>query len=826
MYELVNTSLPNGLIAGTHGFSTVAMTKGMPDILRGRLESLCAYTHRASVHDVTYLQQNPVNWFHVILPQGDHVVGRVAPYDFDYTGRTNRIARLRVFRSVEMPEIGGAEVLVLEKRWFKERWEGDPHYLEENRNVCGQLRMRNPVYASSAPSWESVFGANGSRYAQQIAWQLERNISEGGKPIYFKTSVEWDVTGEKLLGLFYEVINLLPTAIRSKVTFSTYPVSLPGGISCNLRGVYDRDRLFDAASVSQTWVDCERGQVVHAELLPECDMGDSKEEGNVASATIVADANEALHSNDLRLGVRRAASGTGDKNSYRNLILPQEKGPDMFIIGFVIAGIFVLLAAGLLFYFMIKSNNLDIEAIEDDIIANEEVQNEKSEKAEVVSANKDELNNQGQNNGLAQSIDSDKNTSDKKGATFSKNGHEKKGKDVEKERALSELKKRDQEKRKAAEAQAQLNIAYLDAVKISIGKPTMFKGSKDFTKENGCRVYYYDDNGIVTNQPAEVVKTFNSFVLKWGEGKSEKDLPIQDYGFFVWYNPKLKHAYIDKQSIKKRMSENKKRMSEKLFSKDAKGSIDLESKVFGPDKNFAKLWAKYKHQTKAKVEYKVGWKWKDKEGFFYVEKSKITKDDVVSNESVKNILCKDIDSAIEKLENDIKNCEKNINEVAPIVSAYTNFISICENASNKWYRVECDKDMKRNKKIEEQEKILEGFYCNITNLSKDVKKILDINGTEENKILSDIKNAKSKKGNPIEVVNKKLWQHKTHKNYTDNKGRLVSEESKRKEKDRKKNVQNGCRNSRIGEFSENISEVLFTIELVDVHCEKDKLGVK
>lgn len=558
MYELINTSLPNGLIAGTHGFSTVAMTNGMPDILRGRLESLCAYTHRTSLHDSTYLQQNPVNWFHVILPQGDHVVGRVAPYDFDYTGRTNRIARLRVFRSVEMPEIGGAEVLALEKRWFKERWDADPHYLEENRNVCGQLRMRNPVFASSAPSWESVFGANGSRYAQQIAWQLERNISEGGKSIYFKTSVEWDVTGEKLLGLFYEVINFLPTAIRSKVTFSTYPVSLPGGISCNLRGVYDRDRLFDAASVSQTWVDCERGQVVHAELLPERGMGASREGTNVTSASMVADVNETWRSNDSRLGVRRASSGAGDKNSYRNLILPQKKGPDMFIIGFVIAGLFVLLAAGLLFYFMIKSNNIDIEAIEDDITANEEVQNEKSEKAEVVSDNKDELNNQGENSGLAQSIDSEEDVPGKKVATSSKNWHEKKGKDVEKERALSELKKRDQEKRKAAEAQAQLNIAYLDAVEISIGKPTMFKESKDFTKENGCRVYYYDDNGVLTNESAEIVEKYDSTMIKWGDDlkKDYKDLQRREYGFVIWYNPKSKHAYIDLKIKKEKKKKN------------------------------------------------------------------------------------------------------------------------------------------------------------------------------------------------------------------------------------------------------------------------------
>ena len=40
MYELINTSVPNGLIAGTHGFATVAMTKGMPDAIRRRIENM------------------------------------------------------------------------------------------------------------------------------------------------------------------------------------------------------------------------------------------------------------------------------------------------------------------------------------------------------------------------------------------------------------------------------------------------------------------------------------------------------------------------------------------------------------------------------------------------------------------------------------------------------------------------------------------------------------------------------------------------------------------------------------------------------------------
>lgn len=328
MYELINTSLPNGLIAGTHGFATVAMTKGVSDVLRGRLEALCAYTHRTSVHNATYYQQNPVNWFHVILPQGEHVVGRVAPSDFDYTGRTNRLARIRVFAANDMPSVGGAEILTKERIWFSQPWQGDPHYLDEDKSTCGHLRILNPLQISSAPAWDALFGKGGSRYAQQIAWQVEKNLSAGGKAVYFKTSTAWDVSGEKLLGLFVDVINLLPVESRARVTFSTYPVSLPGGIGCNLRGVYDRDKFFDASTATQAWVDCENAKVVHAEMLPTSDtirkIEPNVERGRQKSAELTSDRFQETES-AAKLGIRRPPMTGGDPNSYRNLIAPQKK---------------------------------------------------------------------------------------------------------------------------------------------------------------------------------------------------------------------------------------------------------------------------------------------------------------------------------------------------------------------------------------------------------------------------------------------------------------------------------------------------------------------
>ena len=360
MYELVNTSLPNGLIAGTHGFATVAMTKGVSDVLRGRLEALCAYTHRTSAHDTTYYQQNPVNWFHIVLPHGEHVVGRVAPSEFDYTGRTNRLAKLRIFGAQEMPSVGAADVLQKEKTWFSQEWQGDPRYLDEDRNTCGHLRMLNPVQASSTPAWDALFGVNGSRLAQQFAWQLEKNVSSGGKAIYFKTSASFDVSGERMLGLFADLINLLPPAIRAKVTFSTYPVSLPGGTSCHLRGIYDRDKFFDTSAATQAWVDCENAKIVHPEMLPT--RGSAKpqtpvlEKGKNAATT-----SQVRQHNGSKFSTPKVSGRGPDPNSYRNLFPPKKHGPDILVISLIVGTALILLVGAGVFFWMMQSNKKQME---------------------------------------------------------------------------------------------------------------------------------------------------------------------------------------------------------------------------------------------------------------------------------------------------------------------------------------------------------------------------------------------------------------------------------------------------------------------------------
>lgn len=309
MYELINTSVPNGLIAGTHGFATVAMTKGMPDVLRMRVESLCAYPHRTSAHDQSYYTENPVNWFHLMLPSGDHVVGRTAPAEFDYTGRTNRISRVMHFGSHEMPAVGGAYVLSSEVSWFGEGWSGDPQFLKDDKLTSGKLRMAAPTSDVSPRHWIAMFGPKGQEYARRFATLLANNVCGTGKSIFFKTSTSFDSDGTRLLGLFSDLINLLPEELSAQVTFSTFSACVPNGVTCHLRGVFDRDRAFEVASTLQPWVDCENRAIKHAELLPQEEAPSDDKNANMSFAGSIVNANvSTAQGGRSKLGVRRNES--------------------------------------------------------------------------------------------------------------------------------------------------------------------------------------------------------------------------------------------------------------------------------------------------------------------------------------------------------------------------------------------------------------------------------------------------------------------------------------------------------------------------------------
>lgn len=728
MYELVNTSLPNGLIAGTHGFATVAMTKGVPDILRGRLEALCAYTHRTSVHDATYYQQNPVNWFHVTLPQGEHVVGRVAPSDFDYTGRTNRLARLRVFSVNEMPAVGGAEILAREKHWFVQPWQGDPRYLDEDRNTCGHLRMINPARFSDAPAWNSVFGSGGLRYAQQVAWQIEKNLASGGKTIYFKTSTTWDASGEKLLGLFVDVINLLPVEMRPRVTFSTYPVSLPGGTGCSLRGIYDRDKSFDASSATQVWIDCENAKVVHAELLPTSGFDRKTETKNAFGSRDVGIGTTGQFRSDAsaqRIGVRRSPSSGGDPYAYRNLIASQKKGPDMLVVGLVIAGAVVLLVAGGFFFWMMLHNKKQMQdsgataAIEAEIKSIEsETEQQECVTKEERDAEREEIKRAEKESGeeAKAKIEAERNAKARQEA-------DEKAAEIRKRNAEREAQKAADSAAARAEREKEMKkkemVAYLDAEKFERGCPiydTKARDERSFLASDGSKVFYYE-NGVFTNEVAGFkVRKYGattSGVLCWGPGLSRnvdgnEGVPKVRNGFVLWYSPLHKRVYID-LFRREPFAED----GEQWFAEA--DVVDLSKLYFGPDDNLRSLWEK---ATGGGTYYKIEWKYSDKYRSsepIRTEKSKWTSMEMVAKIREKEVGNFDEEIALKKVKEtnlqndldkkltpDLEKLQKETNDMWKVCRAYRGVSAKIENLKS-----EIEKEKKKKEKEKKKKEIQE-----------------------------------------------------------------------------------------------------------------------
>ncbi len=591
MYELVNTSLPNGLIAGTHGFATVAMTKGVSDVLRGRLEALCAYTHRTSAHDTTYYQQNPVNWFHIVLPQGEHVVGRVAPSEFDYTGRTNRLAKLRIFGVQEMPSVGAADVLQKEKAWFSQEWQGDPRYLDEDRNTCGHLRMLNPIQASSAPAWDALFGANGSRLAQQFAWQLEKNVSSGGKAIYFKTTASFDVSGERMLGLFADLINLLPPAIRAKVTFSTYPVSLHSGTICHLRGIYDRDKFFDATAATQAWVDCENAKIVHPEMLPT--QASAKPQAHVSKEgkEFAPTSSQVRQHNGPKFSTPKVLDRGSAPDPYQNLFVPKKHGPDILVISMIVGIVIILLVGVGVFFWMMQSNKKQMEDSGAAAAVEEQIRSLETER-EIAERKAEEERKAQQLKEFEQKQKAEKEEAERvRKQQEAENAAKEKEKAEKREAAkkANEAARREAEKSaKLAEARNKQKPAFTTAKVEGKGVPPkpQIGFAKALENPSEFRVYYYAEM-VLTNEIAGY-KAKNDPLNKrkiidhalWVREPQHKVSPIKDSPVAIWMAGNK--VWFDWSQ-----RENKRRM---WFKEST--SHDLQFDCFGVSEDVFETWNK------------------------------------------------------------------------------------------------------------------------------------------------------------------------------------------------------------------------------------------
>ncbi len=598
MYELTNTSLPNGLIPGTHGFATVAMTKGLPDSLRTRLESYCAYSHRTSAHDATYFRENPVNWFHVVLPQGEHVAGRVAPADFDYTGRTNRLARLLVFPKGEMPAIGGADVLRKEFAQLTAPWSGEARWLEDDKLTAGRLRREIPAVREDAPTWCAMFGGEeGLRLAEGFARQLAKNVTGGGNAIYFKTSAARDADGTKLLALFAELVNLLPVANRQRVTFSTFPSALPQGTVCHLRGVYDSDRAFEAASASQPWVDCERGIVHNAAMLPP---EERRRTVDVERETIVAVPARTIPPGRSAGTAKRPAVVLSNKND----------GTKSLFIGIIIVVILLVSGAvglvsgavgtGIYMWRESERKNLEEQAklerqAEQDKqeTGNADHENETSElvKAEAERRIAEEYERKRQQAIKDAAAEVAAKTVKAKAEERSRENEKRERERIERERkaALEKAAKEDQERQRQA-------VAFTEAKKIEIldGESIQLKynGEQGRMTNGSLKVFWYGKDGTLTNATAGFTRNRTTKAYRFTP--DPKKLAEDTSGaFLIWLDPKKEVAYWDWSPLEKK---------EPAAWFAGTNEVDLARLCFGVRSEIISIWEKHFAATRFTVE--------------------------------------------------------------------------------------------------------------------------------------------------------------------------------------------------------------------------------
>jgi len=222
--EIIYTSAPKGLKAGSRGFCTVISTAGMAVNTAERLESMSGYRHAFPMQDPK-APLNPVNYSHVTLRIGGrnvHVISRVADAGQDYSGRTNKLAHHLVIDDVSQ-FIAGPVRLMAETGVLVSQWDGN------TRNVPSR-NLPIPAIPQSIElqAWKAIIGDSG--WAGWVAEQLMKD----------KTPVSVIfAAGTDTFSLVREVLDLLPPSQRWSITFSTYFTKMLAGTECQLRFVLD-----------------------------------------------------------------------------------------------------------------------------------------------------------------------------------------------------------------------------------------------------------------------------------------------------------------------------------------------------------------------------------------------------------------------------------------------------------------------------------------------------------------------------------------------------------------------------------------------------------
>ncbi|NMC22111.1 MAG: hypothetical protein GYA33_17020 [Thermogutta sp.] len=254
-HQLWYTSAERGLAAGSRGFCTVKATRGIPQPLAQRLESLSGYTHLFAPQDKGN-PANPAAYHFIQLRQGGrtwYVLSRVCDAGLDYSGRTNKFAHHVVLDRDELPPAGPAW-LMAQPDFFDPAWDG----------LVGVVDGHKPVPALDRPPgpctrWQEAAGDAG--WAGVLA---ESVLDSGGSPVHIIAPLRLSV-----LPLLEEALALLPPEMRWSATFSTYYTEqFPADVSVRWRVLLEgtREAVRAAAIRHQPVIDLTRPGPLPARL--------------------------------------------------------------------------------------------------------------------------------------------------------------------------------------------------------------------------------------------------------------------------------------------------------------------------------------------------------------------------------------------------------------------------------------------------------------------------------------------------------------------------------------------------------------------------------
>ena len=226
-YELVYTSAPEGLQKGSSGFCVVACTKGLGPRLIAALEGLSAYKPLYP-HYAPNAWNNPVSHSHYLCQangERQHVLSRICFNGVDHTRRSNKLASHLVLweKEAELAKGGPSSLLLLDELFKDATWQIKAEYYLKQREIpatAGRI--------GKCTRWEAVTGDAG--WAGYLA---QTYLDSPRRNVYIAYDPEQN---REILTLFHEALNLLPEELRWQLTFSTYFVNLPVGMSCTWRG--------------------------------------------------------------------------------------------------------------------------------------------------------------------------------------------------------------------------------------------------------------------------------------------------------------------------------------------------------------------------------------------------------------------------------------------------------------------------------------------------------------------------------------------------------------------------------------------------------------